>query len=384
MTPAYTVHGQPSWRLAHDTVEAFVTETGGHLGPVTFRLGDRTIQPYHVAPWATEQTAALPPILKVLRGDFFCAPFGGNAEPFEGERHPPHGETANATWVFDRLEQTDDRTTLHLSLDTAVRPGRVTKTVTLVDGHAALYQRHTLDGMTGPMSFGHHAMLRFPDREESGLVSTSDFAWGQTSPRPVEVPAQRGYSLLEPGARFESLDAVPTLRGTTADLSRYPARRGYEDLVLLAAPPEATFGWTAVAFPQEGYVWFTLKDPRVLRQTILWISNGGRHYAPWNGRHVNVLGLEEVTSYFHFGLAESAAANPVSEAGFPTSVVLDGEPFPISCITGIAPIPPYFDHVATIDPHASRDAVTLTARSGRSVEVPIDVAFLAEADSSMS
>ncbi|MEM6782884.1 MAG: hypothetical protein AAF624_04010 [Bacteroidota bacterium] len=375
-TPAYTVHGQPSWRLAHDTVEAFVTEAGGHLGPVAFRLGDRTVQPYHVAPWATEPTADLPPILKVLRGDFFCAPFGGNAESFEGECHPPHGETANANWAFERLDRADDRTTLRLALDTAVRPGRVTKTITLVDGHAALYQRHTLAGMTGPMTFGHHAMLRFPDREGSGLVSTSDFAWGQTSPLPVEVPAQRGYSLLEPGARFDALDAVPTVLGTTADLSRYPARRGYEDLVLLAAPLDAPIGWTAVAFPQEGYVWFTLKDPRVLRQTILWISNGGRHYAPWNGRHVNVLGLEEVTSYFHFGLAESAASNPVSETGIPTSAVLDGEPFPIACIAGVAAIPADFDHVATIDPHANRDAVTLTARSGCIVEVPIDLAFL--------
>src|SRR5512135_1149260 len=29
------IRGQPSWRLASTTVEAFVTEVGGHLGPVT-------------------------------------------------------------------------------------------------------------------------------------------------------------------------------------------------------------------------------------------------------------------------------------------------------------------------------------------------------------
>src|SRR5690606_20883803 len=161
-----------------------------------------------------------------------------------------------------------------------VRPGRVTKEVELVDGHAALYQRHTIAVMTGPMSFGHHAMLRFPDREGSGLVATSPFVWGQTSPVPVEDPAQRGYSLLVPGARFASLDAVPTVTGETADLSRYPARRGFEDLVLLASDPALPLAWTAVTLPEEGYVWFTLKDPRVLRQTVLWISNGGRHYPP--------------------------------------------------------------------------------------------------------
>lgn len=372
------VHGQPSWRLAHDTVEAFVTETGGHLGPVTFRLGDRAIQPYHIAPWAEDELADdLPPMLRVLRGDFFCAPFGGNAAPFEGEQHPPHGETANAPWSFASRTTDASSTTLLLELATTVRPGRVTKSITLVDGHTAVYQRHTLSGMTGPMSVGHHAMLRFPDDAGSGLIATSPCMWGQTSPVPIEDPAVGGYTLLDPGARFASLDAVPTVLGTTADLSRYPARRGYEDLVLLANDPASALAWTAVTFPNEGYVWFTLKDPRILRQTVFWMSNGGRHYAPWDGRHVNVLGLEEVTSYFHFGLAESAAPNPLSDAGFPTVHQLDGRPFDIACISAVASIPEGFDHVADITARAGEESVLLTARSGAAMSVPIRHAFLA-------
>src|ERR1039457_1428356 len=118
--------GQPSWRLASTVVEAFVTEMGGQLGPVTFDCKSRKLQPYSVAPWAEEQTdPALPPILKVLRGDFFCLPFGGNATPFGRERHPVHGETANARWQFRSLETSEGRTCLHLSLKTKVRPGRV-------------------------------------------------------------------------------------------------------------------------------------------------------------------------------------------------------------------------------------------------------------------
>lgn len=373
--PLQVVHGQPSWRLANGTVEAFVTEMGGHLGPVAFRLGDRTVQPYHVAPWAEEATDGLPPMLKALRGDFFCLPFGGGA-PFRSEEHPPHGETANAAWTFDGLDRDGDRTTLRLSLETTVRPGRVTKEVALVDGHAALYQRHTIAGMTGPVSLGHHAMLRFPDREGSGLVAAAPFVLGQTSPVPVEDPAQRGYSLLKPGATFDALDAVPTVTGEAADLSRYPARRGYEDLVLLASDPAAALGWTAVTFPAEGFVWFTLKDPRVLRQTVLWLSNGGRHYPPWSGRHTNVLGLEEVTSYFHLGLAASAAPNPLSERGIPTSVDLDGRPFAVACIAAVAAVPEGFDHVADVRAHEGEDAVTLTSRSGAAVTVPLRHRFL--------
>jgi hypothetical protein len=164
--------------------------------------------------------------------------------------------------------------------------------------------------MNGAMCPGHHATLHFPAGEGTGLVSTSQFAWGEVSPRPLEDPSERGYSCLRAGARFRSLRRVPRADGNVADLSVYPARRGYEDLVMLVGEGRARLGWTAVACPREGYVWFALKDPRVLTNTVLWFSNGGRHYPPWNGRHVNTLGLEEVTSYFHYGLAESRRRQP--------------------------------------------------------------------------
>lgn len=376
--PLQTIHGQPSWHLAGSSVETFVTEQGGHLGPTTFRVGNRNVQPYAVAPWAEEATdPELPPMLRVLRGDFFCLPFGGNTELFGDEEHPPHGESANNLWTFDDLRRNGDTVSLHAHLDTVERKGRIRKEITLVDGHTALYQRHTITNMTGPMSFGHHAMLKFPDTEGSGLVSTSPFVLGQTSPVAVENPEQGGDSILAPGARFDALDAVPMVDGELADLSRYPARRGYEDLVLLASDPTLPLAWTAVTFPDRGFVWFTLKDPRVLRQTILWMSNGGRRYAPWNSRHVNVLGLEEVTSYFHFGLAESAAENPLSNQGIPTTAQLDGKPFHVACISAVAHIPAMFDHVAEIHALDGEDAVMLTSRSGALVRVPLRHRFLA-------
>ena len=83
---------------------------------------------------------------------------------------------------------------------------------------------------------------------------------------------------------------------------------------MLASNTDDPFAWTAVAFSKQRFVWFALKNPRVLHSTILWFSNGGRHYGPWNGRHVTVMGLEEVTANFHYGLAESVQANPWHEA----------------------------------------------------------------------
>jgi len=378
VVPLVRISGQPSWRFASDNVEAYLTVLGGHLGPVKFRLPRHTVQPYAVAPWAEERQArGIVPILRVLRGDFFCLPFGGNATPWGGERHPVHGETANRRWRLESLTCEGERVCLHASLLTQVRPGRVDKRLYLIRGHTAVYCQHVISAMRGPMNLGHHAMLRFPDEPGSGRLSTSPFVYGQVLPTPFEQPAHKGYSSLQTGAEVTTLAAVPLATGGVTDLSRYPARRGFEDLVTLVSDETLPFAWTAVAFPQQRYVWFALKDPRVLRQTLLWISNGGRHYPPWNGRHVNVMGLEEVTSYFAYGLAESARPNPLAKKGIPTTLKLHPQrPLVVPYIMGVAAIPAGFDRVRDIVAAPDRARIALVSESGKEVHIPLRLDFL--------
>lgn len=370
------VLGQPSWEIASSTVRAWVTRRGGQMAPVAFRLGGREVEPYAVAPWAEEKpTAGLPPMLQVLRGDFFCAPFGGNGTPFRGEIHPPHGESANAPWMFRSLESAAGSHTLHLSMATTTRPGVVDKFVRVRDGHEAVYVRHVLTGMTGPMNPGHHPMLRFPGADGSGLVSTSPVLIARVAPLPIEDPAAGGYQSLEPGAMFTRLDRVPLRCGGMADLSRYPARRGFEDIVMLVHESRADFAWSAVVLPDEGYVWYALKDPRVLRSTIFWLSNGGRHYAPWNGRHTGVLGVEDVTAYFHYGLAESARPNPLSRAGYPTALKLSPrQPLTVNHIQGVAAVPRGCGRVKSIVPEAG--GIRINAAGCAPIRVALDTGFL--------
>ena len=372
------VCGQPSWRVASREVEVCVTELGGHLGPVTFDRRGRKLQPFSVAPWGEELLdSSQPPIIQVLRGDFFCLPFGGNSTEYRGEKHPVHGETANAKWRYESLETSKGRTTLRLSLETTVRPGRVDKEITLIDKQNLVYCKHTITGMKGPMNLGHHAMLKFPETPGSGFISTSSFAYGQVFPGEFETPANYGYSALKPGAEIRTLRAVPLATGGSTELSRYPARRGFEDLIMLVSDVEVPFGWTAVTFPKERYVWFALKNPRVLRQTVFWMSNGGRHYAPWNGRHTGVMGIEDVTSYFHLGLAESVHKNPISARGFPTHHVLDPErPFVVPYILGTVPIPTGFDRVVSIEATRSGDRINLYSASGKKVGMEVEMDFL--------
>jgi hypothetical protein len=372
----HTVHGQASWSFRSSHVHANLTKLGGHLGPVSFRLTHRLVTPLSVAPWAEEKLAPdTPGLLRALRGDFFCAPFGGNATPWRGEQHPPHGETANAMWRLKAFERMSDRLMVHATLRTQVRPGRVDKFITLIDGHTAIYQRHVITGR-GPMSIGHHAMVKFPDAPGSGILSTSRFVHAQVFPDLFERPEDRGYQSLQPGAVFRSLDGVPLLAGGTTDLSRYPARRGYDDLVMLTADPGLPFAWSAVTFPRERYVYFALRDPRTLRHTILWISNGGRHGPPWDGRHTSVMGIEDTTSYFHVGLAESAKPNPLNRRGMPTVITLSArKPVAIHYVFGVAAIASGFDCVKAI--RSVADGIELIAASGKRARAALDLGFLA-------
>jgi len=343
------IAGADSWRIANDVVEAFLTVTGGHLAPVRFHTPAGLVQPFALAPWsAREVDARHPRVLRHLRGDFFCLPFGGNATAWRGERHPVHGETACGRWRRPALAAGSDRTLFTAELRPGVRPGIVTKRIELRRGQTAVYCEHEIRGMRGPMCLGHHAMLRF-DRDTGPGRLWLGRARGQVCPQPWEDPAQGGYSCLRPGARFSRLDRVPLAAGGQADLTRFPAREGFEDLVLVTRDRTRRLAWTTVTFPAARYLWFACKDPRQLASTVLWHSHGGRHYPPWNGRHRGVLGLEEVTAYFHHGLAASARPNALSRRGIPTVLRLDPErPTRIRCLMGVAAIPRGFDVVREV------------------------------------
>jgi len=304
-------------------------------------------------------------------------PFGFNSTPFRGEQHPVHGETANRNWTFVKLHRDGPVIELHLRMRTRIRAGQVDKLIRLVEGQNVVYCRHVIDMPSGPMCFAHHAMLRFPDEPKSGLISTSRYVFGQVFPEPVELPENRGYSILKPGAEFSSLACVPTITGEFTDLSSYPDRRGFEDVAQVLNDPDSEFAWSAVSFPTQRYVWFALKNPRVLSGTVFWFSNGGRHYPPWNGRHVGVLGIEEATSYFIYGLKASVHSNPFSKKGFQTALnCASGHPLSVNLISGIAIIPRGFDRVQTIEPHGT--GIRLISCSGKYVDVPVDMQFVAE------
>ena len=340
-----TFAGEPSWRLQSKNVELAVTRRGGHMAPVVFDRRGRRIRPFYMAAWKCPPRG-LPPILRVLRGDFFCLPFGGNATPYRGEKHPVHGETANAQWSFLSSTSRSGDHTLTLRLRLKIRPGTVTKRLTLRDGEDVVYQEHLVEGMKGPNCFGHHPNLlcRSP-----GRLAVSRLLAGSTYPRLMESPADGNYGGLVPNVRFARLGPVPLVYRGASNLSRYPARPGFTDVIQLVNDPKIHVAWSTVTFSEEGWLYYAFKDPRMLGQTVLWFSNGGRWSAPWRGEPRNLLGLEDVTGYFAEGLAASAKPNAWSRLGVKTCRVFSPKRLTsIRYLFGVARIPRGFTVVRSV------------------------------------
>ena len=372
------VYNEPSFCFGAGATRVCVTRLGAMMAPVTFFADSpRPIQPYYIAPWWNEGCGAeVPNLLRTLRGDFFCVPFGGNEAPYQGIQYPPHGQSANEEWTLEGLIRTDAGEALELTQRQSARAGTLRRTLATLHGQSVVYARGEMLGMTGPMCPGYHPNLFVPDEAGQGFLSFAPHAHAHTYLHPTERPEGKGYSFLRPDTAIEDLRRCPTITGETADLTRYPARRGYEDIFMLSAPADLALGWTALAVPSRGYVWFSLKDPRVLASTLVWMSNGGRHFAPWNGRNVNCLGLEEITAFFHEGLAASASENCINSLGIRTFLELTPErATTVNLIQGVARIDPDFTSVARIDA-LNEGTVRLTSAEKKHVDVSVSLAFL--------
>jgi hypothetical protein len=338
------------------------------------------VQPYHISPWQDEPASQMPvPVLVPLRGDFFCLPFGGNADALDGEKHPPHGEAAGGEWKFVGKKSDGDVSTLSLSFTPTARKGRILKELSLFAGHNALYSSHTLEGFTGRVPLGHHATLAMPEKEGSVRITTSPFNFGMTYPGTFSDPRQREYQALLPGAKWTDLSKVPTAwkNAPDADLTRMPGVQGYCDLIQINSLPWEQSGgpaWITATYADAGYVWFALKDQSVLRSTVFWMENRGRHGHPWNGRN-NCLGLEDVTAHFADGLAPSVAENVLSRAGVPTALDLNEKtPTVVRYIQGIVRIPKDFGHVKNL--RFTPGTVVFLSTEGKQVTTPVHHEFL--------
>jgi hypothetical protein len=162
-----------------------------------------------------------------------------------------------------------------------------------------------------------------------------------TPAKPLEADASSGRSVLLYPQRFSSLKSVRRVDGATADASIYPFDQGHEDLIIMREAAGTAIGWSAALARLEGFLFFALKDASVLPHTVLWLSNGGRIYPPWNGRHRAVVGIEEAS------LDHRMTISPVDD---PTGLRLDGgKTTTLRYALGAIPAPEHWTAVSDIE-----------------------------------
>jgi hypothetical protein len=367
---------QPSWVMQSDTVRMAVTHLGAHMAPVEFcQDAANPIQPYYVSPWQCEDHAVPSGQSEaVLRGDFFCLPFGFAEREM---RTPSHGRTAGARWSLQNSMSKDGVHELCIDMKDALHSAKVTRQYFLKDGENVVYDQTTIEALEGMYTLGHHAVLRVPAMPSSLLLSTSQQLYGMTYPFRLDESNRTAPQSLAVGASFLDLRSVPALFGdaSSVDCSAYPSRQGFADLVQVGVQSDmGQPAWTTAVNTDEGYLWFSLRNAEVLPSTIIWMENQGRHGSPWAGRNCS-LGLEDVCSYFDTGSKISGAANAFSARGIKTVQEFRSDvALKVHYAQGAVQIPMHFGRVCTV--HCDAKSATFTDFNGLQVSVAVSVGFL--------
>lgn len=326
--------------------------TTGLLESFAVTDGGREVAPLHRAPWVGTDEAmpeGAAPLMATLGGDFLCAPFGT-----DDSGSGIHGWPANSSWYVISAEEGR----LQAILARPVMGAVVVKEISVEDDHPFVYQRHVFVGGSGRLPVANHANVAV---KNGALIRTSRKSHWETPKQPLEPDPARGRSRLASPAHSDDPCAFPNAGGGTSDLTRYPWNDRAEDFAIGVEARGHALGWTAVT-RAEGDLFLSLRDARALPMTMLWHSNGGRDYAPWSGRHLGCLGVEEGAADHMLGLSTEADLS-----GLGALTLRPGGLAEVRHVLG-ALAWPAGEGVAAIDP--TGDGFVVTGDSGTARNVP--------------
>ncbi len=355
------------WVSARSSTGTLTLDTGvGNLRQLELVDGGRHISPLSTAPWVehpfTDWPEDLAPAERNLSGDFFCAPFGMS----DIEVAPPHGWSANSSWTV----KTENESRIEADLDRLVMGAKIRKALVLSQDAPLLFQEHWIQGGKGALTVAHHPMVRLAG---GGRFTCSEKRFAVTPDDPLEP----GRARLASGILAKDMVHMPGAAGDFVDLTQLPIANAHEDFVILVEAEENSVGWAAVLREEEDDIVFFVKDPSVLPVTMLWHSNGGRDYPPWNGDHRGVLGVEDGCAAGVNGHRAALAPNQISDLGVPTSVPLGAAvTHRIAHVTGAIARPKGWARVTDI--RLFGDHLILTGDKGEARSLPFPSDFFAK------
>ena len=290
------MHAIDRWTLTWEHGEATVQSLGGMLGPVRLDIAEgRSVSPLHVAPW--EDDVRRPGIMRALRGEWPCLPFGTVQAPHGlpagyGSRRASddwnHGYGSNNAWrlvthtshtLVLRIDYPEDGEIESLERVIEADPDAPALDVSLIV--------HARREVVLPIAL--HPTFAVPH----GGVEILGCPHQEIHSYPA--PVEPGVSIVLPGHIATSLHALPTESGPL-DVTQLPLSAPTEEILQIAGcqPP------FVLRYETSGADVLLDWNADELPDVLLWISNGGRTYAPWDGRNF-ALGVEPANSFFDLG-----------------------------------------------------------------------------------
>ena len=293
-----------------------------------FKLANRIVEPLHTAKWIDKnfkKLKELPGILKQLRGEFPCVPFGINTPIYKisnewkktySEKpyivNDPHGFAANNKWNI--IEASQNYASFKIkypsndNIDYLIRTIlENNRNINKINCSLKIVVKKDCN-----LPIGLHPMINIPKEKNMIKIIPGKFKFGLNYP---------GIFLKDKnlGTRGEEFFSIKNIKGKNKkniDLSNPPFNGDYEDLFQLCGID----GKMAIENYKDNYRLSYNWNPNHFSSLLMWISNNGRSEFPWNKNHVTV-GLEPITSAF--GLSTHISnnlKNPINLKGIPTSV----------------------------------------------------------------
>ena len=289
----------------------------GAMFTAEFTVNGQRVSPLHSPAWHGGYPEDA--FLNGLQGDFLCAPFGArpeSAEAFADEWKPyieaaapdafAHGYPAHHVWdVADVREQ---EATLRLT--SHPRFSSITRRVVCAPDGSVQVTDTLIPTADFELPLGLHPIFALPEQAEEAELVLPEHAFAATFPAAVDAS-----SIFVQNAQTDA-HAVACLDGTTCDVTRLPLARDTEELLMLCNVAD---GSVTLRNRPQGYRVTLSWDARLLPNCLLWLSNRGRTFRPWNGQNL-CLGIEPIAAAFDLGEGVSAGENPLRRRGVCTAL----------------------------------------------------------------
>lgn len=311
-------------RLKNERAWLDLDPHGATIAQALLYAGDQPVRPFFQNPWR-DDPREMDSLTRHLGGEWPCVPFGVPRAPSNlpadwhcdsGSapwHHDAHGYGAHSVWT---LVQIDDQTAVaEISYPDDSPIAGLKRRVCLVSEHESQMELSIKARAAVSLPVGLHPVMSLADAAPLSAklcVAGTDTAW--TFPLEVEP----GSTYLRPDQRGVPLSSLMTAQDGPVDGSCLPFPAQSEDLVLLTSPG----GHVSLVRPDLKYRVDLNWDDMDLPSCLLWLSNRGRQYTPWDGR-VCAIGIEPIAAAFDLGVDHSASeTTPLARSGIKTTIDL--------------------------------------------------------------